>query len=191
MSANPHTVTVTFSPEEQAAFLARTDRLEGETIISPYVAFVDHYLNGGHSIGLVDQTEWVGDAHMDDIDFPLVAPSGYVVELVTEDCAKQFAWHSRMIRAQVNELNTFKAKWPFIVTVREYDRDRPDIPDDFPVNGDLTAFLFAEEIGFAKINAKGGFDTFASDIFEDEVVHFGFARHEEAALFKLFHEGAQ
>ncbi|MGQ2972041.1 MAG: hypothetical protein ACT6QM_05900 [Brevundimonas mediterranea] len=181
-------VTLTFTPEEREAFLARTDLVEGETIITPYMAFIDQFLGDWHSIALVDPAEWESDPE-DDLPMPLAAPSGYVIELITEDQLRQFEWHSQIIRAQTNDLTAFKAKWPHIVTVREDARDRPDIPDDFPIGGDLTKFMFAGEIAFAK-TGNGAFKTFASDLFEDEVVHFGFADKADAAKFKLFFGGA-
>lgn len=179
-------VTVTFTPEEREAFLARTDLVEGETILSPYEAFIDQFLGDWHSIGLVDQADWGGDPEDDDLPMPLAAPSGYVIELITEDQLRMFEWHSVIIRAQTNDLTAFKARWPHVVTVREDDRDRPEIPDDFPIGGDLTEFLYAEEFAWIKDNAKGDTQAFASDLFGEEVVHIGFDRQEDAALFKMF-----
>lgn len=183
-------VTVTFTPEEREAFLARTDLEEGETIISPYVVFIEQFLGDWHSLALVDEADWGGDPEDEDLPFPLAAPSGYVITLITDDQVRHFEWHSQIIRAEVNQLTAFKADWPFITVVREDARARPEIPEDFPMGGDLTALFYAEEIAFAKANATGRFQLFASDLFGEEVVHFGFERQEDAALFKLFHGGA-
>lgn len=183
-------VTLTFTPEEREAFLARTDLVPGEIIITPYLAFIELYQGDWHSLGLVDEADWGGDPEDDDTPLPLAAPSGYIIDLITEDQRSQFEWQARIIRAQTNDLTKFRAKWPHIVTVREDARDRPDIPDDFPFLGDLTEVIYGEEIAFAKAKAKRRFATFSSDLFEQEVCHFGFADKEHAALFRMFFGGA-
>ncbi len=178
-------VTLTFTQQERDAFLARTDLVEGETIITPYLAFIELYQGDWHSIALVDQADWIGDPEDDDAPLPLAAPSGYVIELITEEQRRQFEWQAVSIREQTNALTAFRTAWPFIVTLREDARERPDIPEDFPIGGDLTEVVFGDEIAFAKANSKT-FATFASDLFEQEVCHFGFAEKADAALFKMF-----
>lgn len=182
----PIPVEVRFTPSEIIAFNAREDRVEGETILDPFLFFIESYLGDWHSIATPDEPacdDEDEDQHM------APAASRYVIELITEDQVKQFQWHEPMIHQTVGHLIHFKDQWPHVVTIPLIEDDRPEIPEDFPVGGDLTAFFFAEEIAWIKTNAKGAFsEPFSDDLYEEQT-HFGFADKADAALFKTFFGG--
>lgn len=176
-----YTVTVLFTPEERAAFLARTDLVEGETILSPYESFVMNHLGEWHSLGLVNEDEWEDD---DEAPMPAAA-SGYVIELLDAHCAAEFELHAPAIRRLYNAEEAFKAAWPHRVTLPFGMRDHGSLYQS------VVDVAFGEEIAWANANSKGAVaHPFLTELYDDQVI-FGFERPEDATLFKMFwSEGA-
>lgn len=173
-------VTVLFTPEEQAAFLARTDLVEGETILSPYESFVMNHLGEWNSLGLVNPDEWEGDPEDDDSQMPIAA-SGYEMELLDANYAAIFELHAPAIRRLYNAEQAFKAAWPYRVALPANDGRYPG-----ELESALVDVMWFDEIAWAQANSKGAVaHPFLTELYEDQII-FGFERQKDAALFKLF-----
>ena len=176
MSNHYPSVTVTFTPEERQAFLARTDRAEHETILWPYEAFIYAYLGEWHSLSLTNPDEWPEDEVMPP------AASGYVVELLDERCKEIFDLHAHAIRRSYDEHEAFKARWPYRIRLGAVN----NMPDHC-LHAALVDTMFAAEIAYAKANSLGAVShvPFLDEREDNDYGVFGFEREEDAAMFKM------